>query len=150
MSESPNRISLNKGYRAGILLEKVFHLHLRISRRRDLWDYLCQHPDIAQAYQELKLSLWFYIICLWYMINPLERIEKTILHLPLHDRAQSKVIALKPSWQTSLEESAFSKTYDDFDEVSRFLSEHASFFNLGVSISYLARILRTLETMRWG
>lgn len=61
MSESPNRISLNKGYTEQGFAEKVFHLHLRMTGDHDeiyFRDYLCQHSDIAQAYQELKLSLW--------------------------------------------------------------------------------------------
>ena len=61
MSESSNRISLNKGYTEQGFAEKVFHLHLRLMGDHDeiyFRDYLCQHPDIAQAYQELKLSLW--------------------------------------------------------------------------------------------
>ncbi|WP_247925506.1 GrpB family protein [Streptococcus oralis] len=61
MSESPNRISLNKGYTEQGFAENVFHLHLRMTGDHDeiyFRDYLCQHPDIAQAYQELKLSLW--------------------------------------------------------------------------------------------
>ncbi|RSI79297.1 GrpB family protein [Streptococcus mitis] len=61
MSESPNRISLNKGYTEQGFAEKVFHLHLRLIGDHDeiyFRDYLCQHPDITQAYQELKLSLW--------------------------------------------------------------------------------------------
>ena len=46
--------------------------------------------------------------------------EKIILHLA-HDWAD-----------LAFEESAFPKHTDDFDEVSRFLEEHASFsFNLG-------------------
>ena len=43
------------------MLRKFFHLHLRMTGDHDeiyFRDYLCQHPDIAQAYQELKLSLW--------------------------------------------------------------------------------------------
>ena len=61
MSESPNRISLNKGYTEQGFAEKVFHLHLRLMGDHDeiyFRDYLCQHPDIAKAYQELKLNLW--------------------------------------------------------------------------------------------
>ena len=61
MSESTNRISLNKGYTEQGFAEKVFHLHLRLIGDHDeiyFRDYLCQHPDITQAYQELKLSLW--------------------------------------------------------------------------------------------
>ena len=61
MSESTSRISLNKGYTEQGFAEKVFHLHLRLMGDHDeiyFRDYLCQHPDIAQAYQELKLNLW--------------------------------------------------------------------------------------------
>lgn len=121
MSESPNRISLNKGYTEQGFAEKVFHLHLRMTGDHDeiyFRDYLCQHPDIAQAYQELKLSLWkqfehnrdAYTDAKTDFINHYvseakssnfknqksfiknvligERIEKIILHLA-HDRAQS-------------------------------------------------------------
>ena len=121
MSESPNRISLNKGYTEQGFAEKVFHLHLRMTGDHDeiyFRDYLCQHSDIAQAYQELKLSLWkkfehnrdAYTDAKTDFINHYvseakssnfknqksfikkvligERIEKIILHLA-HDRAQS-------------------------------------------------------------
>ena len=43
------------------MLRKFFILHLRMTGDHDeiyFRDYLCQHSDIAQAYQELKLSLW--------------------------------------------------------------------------------------------
>lgn len=61
-----------------------------------------------------------------------ERIEKIILHLA-HDRAQLKSNSPKAILaDLAFEESAFPKHTDDFDEVSRFLEEHASFsFNLG-------------------
>lgn len=61
MSESSNQISLNKGYTENGFADRVFHLHLRLSGDCDevyFRDYLRQHPDIAQAYQELKLGLW--------------------------------------------------------------------------------------------
>ena len=41
--------------------ERVFHLHLRLLGDNDelyFRDYLLAHPDIAQAYERLKLSLW--------------------------------------------------------------------------------------------
>ena len=121
MSESTSRISLNKGYTEQGFAEKVFHLHLRLMGDHDeiyFRDYLCQHPDIAQAYQELKLNLWkkfehnrdAYTAAKTDFINHYvseakssnfknqksvikklligERIEKIILHLA-HDRAQS-------------------------------------------------------------
>lgn len=61
MSEEPERISLNKGYTQNGFADKVFHLHLRLMEDCDeiyFRDYLRLHPDIAQAYQKIKLSLW--------------------------------------------------------------------------------------------
>ena len=61
MSEEPERISLNKGYTQNGFADKVFHLHLRLMGDCDeiyFRDYLRLHPDIAQAYQKIKLSLW--------------------------------------------------------------------------------------------
>lgn len=61
MSEEPERISLNKGYTQNGFADKVFHLHLRLIGDCDeiyFRDYLRLHPDIAQAYQKIKLSLW--------------------------------------------------------------------------------------------
>lgn len=50
----------------------------------------------------------------------------------------------------AFEESAFPKHTDDFDEVSRFLEEHASFsFNLGDFGQHLAGISRTLAFIHW-
>ena len=45
MSESPNRVSLNKGYTEQGFAES-FHLHLRMTGDHDeiyFRDYLCQH-----------------------------------------------------------------------------------------------------------
>lgn len=61
MSEEPEWISLNKGYTQNGFADKVFHLHLRLMGDCDeiyFRDYLRLHPDIAQAYQKIKLSLW--------------------------------------------------------------------------------------------
>lgn len=61
MSESDGRISLNSGYTEGGFAEKVFHLHLRYAGDNDelyFRDYLNDNPDIAKAYQDLKISLW--------------------------------------------------------------------------------------------
>ena len=61
MSEEPERISLNKGYTQNGFADKVFHLHLLLMGDCDeiyFRDYLRLHPDIAQAYQKIKLSLW--------------------------------------------------------------------------------------------
>jgi len=61
MSESPNRISFNKGYTKFGFAEQVFHLHLRYSDDNDelyFRDYLIAHPDVAKQYEQFKLSLW--------------------------------------------------------------------------------------------
>ena len=60
MSESPNRISLNKGYTEQGFGESFSFTFANDGDHYEIYfrDYLCQHPDIAQAYQELKLSLW--------------------------------------------------------------------------------------------
>ena len=61
MSESENRISLNKGYTPDGFAERVFHLHLRFSgdiREVYFRDYMNAHPDLAKKYEALKLSLW--------------------------------------------------------------------------------------------
>lgn len=60
MSESPNRISLNKGYTSAGYAERVFHIHLRVKGDTDetyFRDYLNGHPDVAKAYETLKLEL---------------------------------------------------------------------------------------------
>ncbi len=61
MSESEKRISLNYGYTPDGFAEKVYHLHLRHKGDNDeiyFRDYLNAHPDIAIAYEKLKLDLW--------------------------------------------------------------------------------------------
>lgn len=61
MSKSPDRISLNYGYTPDGFAEKVFHIHLRCAGDNDelyFRDYLRNHVDVAQAYEELKLELW--------------------------------------------------------------------------------------------
>ncbi len=61
MSETENRISLNKGYTEDGFAEKVFHLHLRLENDVDeiyFRDYLNAHPEVAKEYEKLKLRLW--------------------------------------------------------------------------------------------
>ena len=61
MSEEEVRVSLNKGYTENGFAEKVFHLHIRLFGDNDelyFRDYLIENPDVARAYEELKLSLW--------------------------------------------------------------------------------------------
>ena len=61
MSESPERVSLNKGYTENGFAEKVYHIHLRRTGDRDevyFRDYLNIHPDTAKEYEALKLGLW--------------------------------------------------------------------------------------------
>ncbi|MDE7440298.1 MAG: GrpB family protein [Clostridia bacterium] len=61
MSANNKRISLNKGYTENGFAEKVFHLHIRLKDDIDeiyFRNYLNAHPDIAQEYEKLKLSLW--------------------------------------------------------------------------------------------
>lgn len=60
MSQSADRISLNKGYTRHGYAERVFHIHLR--RRGDndelfFRDYLNAHEDVAREYEALKLEL---------------------------------------------------------------------------------------------
>lgn len=60
MSQSADRISLNKGYTRHGYAERVFHIHLR--RRGDndelfFRDYLNAHEDVAREYEALKLKL---------------------------------------------------------------------------------------------
>lgn len=60
MSESDNRISLNKGYTENGFAEKVFHLHLRLRGDNDeiyFRDYLNSHPEVAKEYELLKIKL---------------------------------------------------------------------------------------------
>ena len=61
MSESDERVSLNKGYTENGFTEKVYHIHLRRMGDRDevyFRDYLNRHPDTAKEYEMLKLRLW--------------------------------------------------------------------------------------------
>lgn len=61
MSESRERISLNKGYSEKGFSERVFHIHLRLMGDNDeiyFRDYLNAHPQIAKEYENLKLALW--------------------------------------------------------------------------------------------
>lgn len=61
MSRESTRISLNKGYTESGFSERVFHIHLRIYGDNDelyFRDYLIAHPDVASAYERLKISLW--------------------------------------------------------------------------------------------
>ena len=61
MSQTDARIDFNKGYTPSGFAEKVFHLHLRKFGDNDelyFRDYLNRHPEIAQKYEKLKLSLW--------------------------------------------------------------------------------------------
>lgn len=61
MSETADRLSLNKGYTENGFAERVFHLHVR--RKGDnaevyFRDYLNNHPDKAKEYEKMKLGLW--------------------------------------------------------------------------------------------
>lgn len=61
MAETETRIDFNKGYTPDGFAERVFHLHLRKFGDNDelyFRDYLNEHPEIAGAYEKLKLSLW--------------------------------------------------------------------------------------------
>lgn len=61
MSREAERRSYNKGYTPEGFAERVFHLHLvHAGDQPELLfcDYLNAHPETAQAYQALKLSLW--------------------------------------------------------------------------------------------
>lgn len=61
MSESDQRISLNKGYTPEGFSRKVFHLHLRYAGDNDelyFRDFLREHLTEAKAYETLKLELW--------------------------------------------------------------------------------------------
>lgn len=52
---------LNKGYTPQGFAERVFHIHLRVAGDIDelyFRDYLNAHPEVAEEYERLKLSLW--------------------------------------------------------------------------------------------
>lgn len=60
MSESYRRKSFNKGYTESGYAERVFHIHVRCFGDNDeiyFRDYLNSHPDTANEYERLKLSL---------------------------------------------------------------------------------------------
>ena len=60
MSESESRISFNKGYTPSGYADKVFHIHFhRIGDNDEILfrDYLIAHPEVAEEYEKLKLSL---------------------------------------------------------------------------------------------
>ncbi|MBR4080596.1 MAG: GrpB family protein [Clostridia bacterium] len=61
MHHGENGISFNKGYTENGFAERVYHLHLRhMNHDGELYfrDYLLEHPDVAKAYEKLKLALW--------------------------------------------------------------------------------------------
>jgi len=61
MAQTEACIDFSKGYTPNGFAEKVFHLHLRKFGDNDelyFRDYLNEHPEIAKAYEILKLSLW--------------------------------------------------------------------------------------------
>ena len=61
MSQSPRRVSLNKGYTEDGFAQKVFHIHVRCQGDHDelyFRDYLADHPEVAKEYETLKLGLW--------------------------------------------------------------------------------------------
>lgn len=60
MSESDSRISFNKGYTPAGYADKVFNIHFhRIGDNDEILfrDYLIAHPEVAEEYERLKLSL---------------------------------------------------------------------------------------------
>ena len=61
MSQQAGRLSLNKGYTEHGFAEKVFHIHLRLDGDNEelaFRDCLNSRPDVARAYETLKLALW--------------------------------------------------------------------------------------------
>lgn len=61
MSETEERISLNKGYTSQGFAERVVHIHLRYNSDHDelyFRDYMNDNPALAKEYEQLKLSLW--------------------------------------------------------------------------------------------
>lgn len=60
MSESADRISLNKGYTPRGYGDRVFHLHVRLFGDNDelyFRDYLRENAETAKQYEALKISL---------------------------------------------------------------------------------------------
>ena len=61
MSSGPQRVSLDRGYTPEGFADKVYHLHIRQPGDNDelyFRDYLNEHPEVARAYETLKLGLW--------------------------------------------------------------------------------------------
>lgn len=61
MSTSAHRISLTLGYTETGYAAKVYHIHLRYAGDNDelyFRDYLCNHAEVANQYEQLKLRLW--------------------------------------------------------------------------------------------
>lgn len=61
MSEDTGRVSLNLGYTPAGFADEVFHVHVREAGDNDelyFRDYLCDHADVARAYERLKKELW--------------------------------------------------------------------------------------------
>lgn len=61
MSESPDRLSLNKGYTADGYAENVFHIHVKKPGDCDelyFRDFLNDDPDLAAEYERLKIALY--------------------------------------------------------------------------------------------
>lgn len=61
MSQSRDRVSLNKGYSENGFEEKVFHIHLCLQGDNDeilFRDYLRSHHPEALEYEKLKMTLW--------------------------------------------------------------------------------------------
>ena len=61
MSRSGTRVSFNKGYTESGFADRVFHLHLRVKGDCDelfFREYLRLHPEAAEEYEALKISLW--------------------------------------------------------------------------------------------
>ena len=61
MSSGPQRVSLYRGYTPEGFADKVYHLHICQPGDNDelyFRDYLNEHPEVARAYETLKLGLW--------------------------------------------------------------------------------------------
>ncbi|MCP0886063.1 GrpB family protein [Ligilactobacillus sp. WILCCON 0076] len=61
MTQNEKRMDFNKDYTPDGFAESVFHLHLRDFGDHDelyFRDYLNEHPETADEYEKLKLSLW--------------------------------------------------------------------------------------------
>ncbi len=61
LQKDAKSIDLNRGYTPKGFAKRVFHLHVRVQGdNKELYfrDYLIDHPEIAKAYEKLKLGLW--------------------------------------------------------------------------------------------